>query len=260
MQKSITETYKNYEYKYTSKILCELPKYTQCDIQIDKDILYLSINYNNISLFDLNNLDNNPVIIKIDFRDYLITENDILYINRTNIHNGTILYNYNNNNPITVYNNDKFYAYDICMNDNKVYLFGTNIIIILHENGEQELKIEYNNNTILNTYTLTPCFNINNSLYTAIYNNIYLISEMSEPKIDKHITTDNKYGYYITTEYYDNILLSYRNNTQIKVYSPDLEEISTIDTKCTHHSNIVCYDKSLYYINCVGDLCKEEYI
>ena len=264
MQKSITETYENYKYNYTSNALHNIQGYELYEIKIDKDILYLINDYNNIYLFDLNNLDNKPDIIKINFKDYLITENDILYMNKTNNYNGTIICKYNNNNPITIYHNDEFYVRDICVNNNKVYLFGDNTIIILHENGEQELRVKYNNDGIFSTYTYrhNPCFNTNNSLYITLYENICLTSNISKPKIDKHIYTNTNsiYGYYMTIDYYDHILISHNCRTQIKVYSPNLEEIGTINNKCTHYSNIVCYDKSLYYINSVGNLCKEEYI
>ena len=155
------------------------------------------------------------------------------------------------------------------MNNNKVYLFGSNeksnIIIILHENGEQELKIEYEKNIIFNPHSFYPCFNTNNILYTTVYKNICLISNMSDLKIDKHMNMDN--NNYIVIDYYDNILLSHYSkynynygNNSIDVYSPDLEKISKINTKCYYYSNIIYYDKSLYYINGVGNLCKEEYI
>ena len=262
MQKSIKETYENYKYKYTSKILPDIQRHGPYNIQINKDILYLSNSYNRIYSFNLNNLDSNSNIIKINFRNYLITEYNILYISNYGDNINTVIYKYNN--PTPIYNNNKFYARDMCINDNKVYLFGSNsksnIIIILHENGNQELKIEYKKNTIFNPRSYNPCFNINNSLYTAIYRNIYLISDIYEPKVDKHIRINDTYNYHITTDYYDNILINYHKNKHIDIYSPELEKISTINNKCIHNSNVVYYDKSLYYINYEGNLCKEEYI
>ena len=76
MQKSITETYKNYECKYTSKVISDTSVIGLHNIKIDNDILYLpnsdhtmihlsNISNNELFLYNLNNLDKKLIRLKL---------------------------------------------------------------------------------------------------------------------------------------------------------------------------------------------------
>ena len=264
MQKNIEKIYINRS-EYKPKLINKQLISHEYNIKIDNDILYLHNILYNIYSLNLNNPDIVLNIFDINFSDYLITNNDILYIKYTGLNSGTTLCKYNNGKNDIIYKNNNDSMWNITTNDNKIYLFNSskyhNNVIIINENGEQEIKIKYDEFTSYSSCIYDPCFNINNSLYIMLGNSIYLISDMSNIKIDKSIDIDFDYKChrYMIIDYYDNILFNSDHNTEINVYSPDLEYIHTFDTIYRRKSNIVTYYKFIYYINSNDELCREEY-
>ena len=146
---------------------------------------------------------------------------------------------------------------NINCNNNKLYLFGNKYITIIHENNQlQNININYGESHIKSIKTR---FNSCDSLYIQANNKIHLISDTNNLRIDKSITIDNNYIRGLSIDYYDNILFNYNTDKLVTIFDPSLNDHINISTKYNHKSNVVYYDKALYYINRSNYLIKETY-
>ena len=241
------------KFNYSSKKINNVGfKYLTNTIKIDNDVLYI-LDLKQIRRFNLYDL-HNFTTLKIYTEAFLPLENDILFAQKKSKYKNDWLCKYNNGDiiKITELTNDDIS--EILLNDNKIYLFSGYEIIVLHENYQKE---KYKINGYNSYHNISAEFNSDGLLYLVMNTKLMQIFDLNNiyRSPDKlHMIHNDE----ITIDYYDNILL-YNWNKSVSVYCPDKLHLCDYNTRCYKNSNIVQYNKSLYYINPKKYLAKEDY-